>query len=508
MRVGNGDMSASYYGRITVLMKINDINERSVRVMSKSGIVKRIALIVSALMIFTVAVFPTVSYVITQTRPLTNTFRPTPYPLGQLTLNKTVEHPLGEGYTIPDAIKFLFNIDLGSDYAGKTLSAENGESFTADDEGNISVAVKPGSSLTLNGIFAGTSVTVTETDILPGFSVKDGQNEKNVIIQPDAVSVVDYINVYSPAEAEKNVALKGEKILRGRPWQEGDKFTFLLEYHTGDQWVSLGTREVEYDPLNDDFNKFDFSDALSALHFDSVGVYAFRMTEQAGHDEGVIYDMTVNHFNIAVTDSDMDGRLEISSVTASENAQAVKEQDGSHTVSVQFNNSFVPLPPVEDSVASSITVKKTVKNVGTASIGPEGFEFVLENNVSGEKTELKTDKNGNAIFDLLYTEKDIGVHTYKLYEVNTAVQNVTYSDKVYDVTVSVAFDDNGELKAVVSVDGQMTDDPVVYFENVYDADVDVPPTGDMVFTVIVMSLASSIGIMYMLTRKRRTHSTH
>lgn len=508
MRVGNGDMSASYYGRITVLMKINDINERSVRVMSKSGIVKRIALIVSVLMIFTVAVFPTVSYVITQTRPLTNTFIPTVYPLGQLTLNKTVEHPLGDGYTIPDAIKFLFNIALGSDYAGKTLRAENGESFTADGAGNISVSVKPGASLTLNGIFAGTSVTVTETDILPGFSVKGGQNEKNVIIQPDSVSVVDYINVYSPAKAENNVSVKGEKILHGRPWQDGDKFTFLLEYHTGEQWVSLGTRDVEYDPLNDAFNKFDFTDAILDLSFDAVGVYAFRMTEQTGQNEGVTYDTTVNHFNVAVTDVDMDGKLEISSVTAFENARAFREQDGSHTVNVLFNNSFTPPPPVEGSASASVTVKKTVKNVGTASLGPEGFEFVLENDVSGEKTELKTDKNGNAIFDLIYTENDIGVHTYKLYEVNTAVQNVTYSDKVYDVTVSVAFDDNGELKAVVSVDGQMTDDPVVYFENVYDADVDVPPTGDTMLAAIVTMLISSILTMLVLTRKRRIRSAH
>lgn len=470
--------------------------------MSKSCIVKRIALLISVLMIFAITVFPTVSYVITRTHPLANTFVPTTFPIGQLTLNKTVEHPLGSGYVIPDTIKFLFNIAFGSEYAGKTLNTESGESFIADSNGNISVAVNAGTSLTFNGIFAGTPVTITEKDILPGFSVKDNQIEKNVIISADDVSVVDFINVYSPAPAENNVSLNGEKILHGRPWQQGDKFTFLLEYHDGEKWLQLDTRTVEYDPQDDDFSKFDFTDVLSNLHFDSVGVYAFRMTEQVGDDESIVYDTTENHFNIAVTDDDMDGRLEISSVVASENAKAVEEQTGSYTVNVLFNNSFVSAPPPEGSAITSVTVKKTVKNVGTDCIGPENFEFVLEDAVGG-RTELKTDENGEAAFELIYTEKDIGTHSYKLYEVNTALENVTYSDKIYDVSVTVALDDNGELKATVAIDGEITDDPVAHFENIYDADVEIPPTGDMSLPIIVVSLITSITVIVVFTKKRR-----
>ena len=104
---------------------------------------------------------------------------------------------------------------------------------------------------------------------------------------------------------------------------------------------------------------------------------------------------------------------------------------------------------------------------------------------------------------MIYTEKDIGTHSYKLYEVNTALENVTYSDKIYDVSVTVALDDNGELKATVAIDGEITDDPVAHFENIYDADVEIPPTGDMSLPIIVVSLITSITVIVVFTKKRR-----
>lgn len=473
--------------------------------MSKAGIIKRIALIAAVLMLLCVSILPTVSYVITKTDPVINTFVPTTYPTGSLTLSKALEHPLGDNYTIPDAVKFLFNIALGADYAGKTVTTDNAGALTADSDGNVSVSLKAGASVTLNGIFEGTSVTVTEKDLAQGFSVKDGQISKNVIISADAVSSVDYINVYSPSDAENTVTLKGKKILHGRPWQNGDSFTFLLEYNDGENWLPIGEKTVTYDPDNGNFNEFDLTRELSSVAFDAVGVYAFRVTEKAGGDETITYDKTVNHFSITVTDNDMDGFLEISSVNASDNATAAENaENGGYTVNVLFNNTFTapPTPPQGDVVAS-VAVIKTVKNVGTDTITPEGFEFVLENTETSERSELMTDENGNGIFYLIYDETDVGEHSYKLYEVNTGIENVTYSEKVYDVTVSVAFDENGELCAYIAIDGELTDAPELSFENVYDADVDVPPTGDAALAVITASFAISAVAFALTYRKRR-----
>ena len=474
--------------------------------MSKLNIAKRLALLLSLLMVFTASVFPTLAYVITQTHSVVNTFLPTTYPVGQLTLSKAVEHSLGLDYIIPDAIEFLFDITLGEEYAGKKLTTDSGDELIADSNGNVSVSVKPGSSLTLNDIFEGTDVKITEHQTLPGFTVKDGEVTKNAVIVADSVVNVDYINVYAPANAENTVTLKGEKILQGRPWQDGDKFTFLLEYHDGESWISLGTQSVEFDPDDANFNKFDFTAQLSDVAFDAVGVYAFRMTEQEGTDETIAYDSTVNYFNITVADHNMDGKFEISSVVASENATASEnEANGTYSVNVVFNNTYEftpPQPPVEGSASSRITVKKTVKNVGAEAIGPENFEFVLENIDSGDKITLKTDKNGLAVFDLLYTEEDIGTHNYKLYEVNTGLADVTYSEKVYDVTITVSRNEDGIMSADVLVDGEKTGDAVAVFENIYDKEVVIPPTGDTLLIVLVALFAVSALAIRFIKRKR------
>ena len=185
--------------------------------MSKLNIAKRLALLLSLMMVFTASVFPTLAYVITQTHSVVNTFLPTTYPVGQLTLSKAVEHSLGLDYIIPDAIEFLFDITLGEEYAGKKLTTDSGDELIADSNGNVSVSVKPGSSLTLNDIFEGTDVKITEHQTLPGFTVKDGEVTKNAVIVADSVVNVDYINVYAPANAESELAGRASTKLRSSP---------------------------------------------------------------------------------------------------------------------------------------------------------------------------------------------------------------------------------------------------------------------------------------------------
>ena len=58
---------------------------------------------------------------------LVNTFKPLQNITSDLVISKTVEHPLGEGYAIPDNIAFDFEVNLGKDYAGSRLTTTNGE---------------------------------------------------------------------------------------------------------------------------------------------------------------------------------------------------------------------------------------------------------------------------------------------------------------------------------------------------------------------------------------------
>lgn len=474
----------------------------------KAKIIRRIAMLISLVMLITSTVNTTYGFIVTSTDPIVNTFVPEDVAVNGLAISKTVEHPLGADYKIPDNITFDFKVELGAYYANAKLNTTQGE-MTADASGNLTVTVKPGVALGIEGLNEGTKVKVTELATeLNGFAIK-GESTKEVTIGADGNASVSFVNVYTPdAVKADEIIVGGIKILEGREWQSGDSFSFKLEQQSGDSWTDLGNKTVTYSADNADFNKFDFSDVFSALTFDKVGTYTFRMSEVKGELDNVDYDETVNHFTVKVTDVDMDGKLEINTVAGTENAK-VTTANGKYTVSVIFNNTFVPpVVPDPDPITVGIDVNKTVENTGTIKIGPEGFEFVLENVATGEKTALKSDANGKAKFELNFTKSDIDkTYTYKLYETNEGRVGMTYDNDVYEITVSVSLNSDNQLVAAVKVNGASAETVVAEFQNTYHADETVaPPTGDnsnLTFWFIMMIVSGTALVVLTVFDRRK-----
>ncbi len=444
--------------------------------MLKNKIFRRLALLVSLIVLLTSTVNTTFGFIVTKTDSLINTFVPFDSIINNLLISKNVEHPFGDEYVIPDNISFDFKVDFGSVYANTTIKTTNGD-INADKNGSIQITVKPGKTFAVEGIDAGTKVTVTEIQKDgSGFTVKDGASTMEGIVAEDGSLKFDYVNIYAPASVQPtNVTVEGTKVLEGRDWQSGDTFSFTLEQKQSDEsWTVIGTKAVTYDAENADFNQFDFSDLVQALTFDKVGTYNFRMTEVVGNLENVDYDKSVNTFAIKVTDVDMDGKLEVSTVTAAQNA-SVKEMDGKYTISVTFNNTFIPIVPDPEDIAVKIDVDKTVKNTGSSSIGPAGFEFVLENTVSDGKLTLKTDENGDAAFYLPFTAADVGkMFTYKLSEINNGMPGVTYDTKVYDISIAITLGADNKLVASITMNGEKVDKAIASFENIYHTELPAP----------------------------------
>ncbi len=471
-------------------------------------------------MLLTSTAQTTFGMIITKTDSIINTFTPVHAIINDLIIGKSVEHPFGEDYVIPDDISFDFTVELGASYSGQMVKTSAGE-LTADENGVITVSVKPGSSFAVKDLEEGTTVKVTEIQKeSSGFSVNDGVASKEITVTADGNAILDFVNVYSPAPVQPtNVTVGGTKILDGRQWQEGDSFTFLLEQENADgSYISLGTKTVSYDANDPDFNVFDFSDVFSALSFDSVGTYSFRMTELAGSLSYVDYDETINTFAVKVTDVDMDGSLEINNILASQNAK-VAESDGIFNVNVTFNNSYVPpVVPQPGEVAIAVTVNKTVKNTGSATIGPEGFSFILENASTGEKKSLRTDSNGKAVFNIIFGSADIGsTYDYKLYEIDDSKQGITYDKKVYSISVSVILGPDNLPHTEVKIDGVVTGNCVASFENTYNSSAPqipskpsspnqggAPQTGksNVVFWMIVMLVSGSLFIVLLKLDRR------
>ena len=471
-------------------------------------IIRRIAMLLSLVMLITSTIGTTYCYIVTKTDPITNVFVPGTASVSGLTISKTVEHPLGDDYAIPGNISFDFNVELGSYYAGAKLNTTAGE-MTADASGTLSVTIKPGATFGIEGLEEGTVVKVTEKmTTLDGFAVK-GDATKTVTVGADGTASISFVNTYTPdAVKPSNVTVSGVKVLEGRQWQVGDSFSFVLEQKDGESWTRLGEQTVTYDAENANFSKFDFSDVFLALTFDKVGTYTFRMSEIVGTLENVDYDKTVNHFTVKVTDVDMDGKLEINTASGTENAAVTKTNDG-YAVTVTFNNTFVPpVVPDPDPITVQIGIDKIINNVGEATHGKGGFQFVLKNTETSEGLGATSADNGKASFSLTFTKADIGkTHTYKLSETNQGFAGMTYDTDVHEITITVSLNENNELVAALTMDGKSVTALSATFENTYDADTPVaPPTGDnsnlTLWFILMIVSGSALVALTVYDRKR------
>ncbi|MBE6729754.1 MAG: hypothetical protein E7568_05940 [Ruminococcaceae bacterium] len=468
----------------------------------KNKLIRRIALLASVIMLLTSAVNTTYGFIVTQTDSLINTFVPLSSNVSNIVINKSVEHSLGNDYKIPDNIAFDFKVELGLLYANTSLKTDKGDIVT-DKNGEFTVSVKPNIPFKIEGIDVGTKIKVTEIQKEGnGFTVKDGAI-KEATVSESGGAEVKFINTYNPkAVSLVNVTVEGTKILEGRDWQTGDTFAFILESkNQNGVWEKLSEKTVTFDEKNKDFNKFSFSDIIKTLEFTKVGTYKFRMSEVIGNLENVDYDKSINTFEIKVTDTDMDGMLEIGGVTAGQNA-SVSTKNGNYNVAVTFNNTFVPAISEPDDISVDITVNKTVKSTGKLSITSAGFEFVLENSETKEKTVLESGEDGKAVFKLPFTAKDIGkTYTYKLYERNNGIDGVTYDTSVYDININIT-EQNNMIIASVTVDGKGVDTVLLEFENIYHKTT--PPTGDnnitFWFVLMIISAMSCIALI-VLDRK-------
>lgn len=305
--------------------------------------------------------------IIAKQQPVVNTFVPGGEESGGLLVHKKVEHPYGEDYALPSGLKFDFKITLGSYYANARIHTTAG-TLKADGEGAIAVSVQPGTAFGIQQLRPGDTVRVTERlQEGSGFTVK-GEATQSVIIPAIGNAEVTFTNTYAPAAVHPaGVTLKGEKKLVGRDWQEGDAFTVLLERQTSAGWEPMATRTLKKGSAI-----FDFTAELQAGVYTAPGSYNYRLTEQKGSAEGITYDATVYPLCLTVTDRDMDGKLELSNVTAG--YDTLQKGEGTYRIFIPFENVYTAPDQAgkpEQSVKPEQPPKPGVPSPNTG----ESFEF-------------------------------------------------------------------------------------------------------------------------------------
>ncbi len=258
-------------------------------------------------------------------------------------------------------------------------------------------------------------------------------------------------NSYKATDA--TVSIGGTKVLKNRTLAENE-FKFFL--YPADETYAVDEEATAMEAKN----KADGTFAFDAITFEEIGTYFFVISEDPDTTaERVTNDTAVYHVAIEIKDNE-DGKL----YEASRVITKVGSDDA--VESIVFNNIFTPKP---EDITVDIGVAKTVVNKGSEKIGPEDFEFVLENTATKEKWNVKSDTAGNAGFTLGYTEDDIGkTFTYKLTELNGGKENVTYSAVEHIITVAIELNENNELVATLTKNGEKESAVVAEFENVYD----------------------------------------
>jgi len=364
---------------------------------------KNILLIIFLLTLFFASNKNTIMYLFDKTSPITSIFTPDNYTNGTLTIIKKVEHPFEENYVIPNNIEFEFEVNLGTYYANQIITTTKGE-YTTDENGIIKIKIKPNSNITIQNIDEGTEVIVSEKEDKPGFNPQE-ENIKKITVSSEEESIIEFINTYNPLSITgENIILKGTKILEGRNWQEGDNFTFKLEYQNEqDEWIELGTKTITYDAKNKEFNKYNFTDIIQSFIFETRKTYKFRLSEVIGNLENIDYDKTINNFEIIIEDKDINGILEIKEIKNYQNITITKEEE-KHIIEVIFNNTYkqeeIKIEYNDNKEQSillgdTILVKDTDYNIETILNnfdGIEGYAYTIydKNNNEVETTKIRT----------------------------------------------------------------------------------------------------------------------
>ena len=242
----------------------------------------------------------------------------------------------------------------------------------------------------------------------------------------------EFNNSYGASKTPATLAVK--KILTGRELK-ADEFEFTLTDQDGN---------VKETVKNDKDGNVKFS----ALSFDKVGTFTYKIAEKAGTATGITYDTKT----ITAT------------VTVADNGKGVLEATVSYDDEKAFENTYTPA-----GATSVILGAKKVLEGKDLEAGKYSFEL---KKADGTVVETVTNAaDGTVTFSpISYDESQVGTHKYTISEVAGSEAGITYDKTVQEVEVTVEKVSATELKATASKEAND-----LVFTNIYTpAKTEVP----------------------------------
>ena len=375
-----------------------------------------------------------------------------PVQTGGLTISKTIELTPDQGTVIDKDQEFQFTLKV-LDTAGKPIAGTySGLDFS--DEGTASFSLKHGESMTIEGLPAGATYTVTETpvDHYTQTTPADGAPATGTI-PADGAAEAAFVNTYKADDSDPTT-LELTKVFEGHEWTEGYSFTFVLAGENGAPMPENNTVTVSGPQPTG-----EAPIAFGPITYKSVGTYTYTVTETAGENPGIGYDTHTAKVTVEV--SDVDGKL-MPSVTYEKDVFTNTYNTGTVTVDTSVGLQVVKNMTGRGIMDGDFTF--TMAGADDASVARLNDGQPLSFSTSG----AALDSAGNVASEtinvptgLTFTNEDAGnTYTYTVSEnvpegaVDNELDGVTYDDTVYTVAFAITENGKGTLSVETFVDGE------------------------------------------------------
>ena len=311
----------------------------------------------------------------------------------------------------------------------------------------------------------------------------DGQ-----VVSDDSRRVL-FENTYHAADASFTTADFGlTKVLKGRDWQNGDSFAFLLEGVNGapvpigddgapSTRVVLGPEDVV-----DGAAKIDFG----SIVYTQPGQYDYRVTEERGSAGGMSYSDNVAAFRVTVRDNTETGKLEATVSRISGDSEFVNTYDSSIPSDQLVSPHFSKVLEGRDwRAGDSFTFTISAKTVGAPLPVDANGEEVTSVTVHNA-TEAKDFTFGTIPFTYDMVRDGERTFVYEVTENASGISGISDDKHTATVTVTVADRGNGTMSAVVANGSNV-------FTNTYSSQLNYTAAGGLSVTKRMDGRAMSAG---------------
>ena len=303
-------------------------------------------------------------------------------------------------------------------------ASQNGSDATASvKDGNVTVTLKADEYYEINELPAGTKYAVveTESEIPKGYTLSESTGAYGSI-STDTVTA-KFVNTYN---TEGDITFSGTKELNNRELKEGE-FTFELYGSDGEMLESVTNKaDGSYSFKTIEYTGEDLDTDEDDHYVETKKTY--KVVEKAGDDKLIIYDKT--EYEITVTLKD-DGKGTIETT-------ADPEESTYDFVNTYIAKGEIMVQKVLDGRdwtnddTFTFTLKAITENA------PMPAETTLE--ITGEtKDHLKS-------FGSIDFIKE-GSYKYVVTEKKGDAKGLTYDEKEHEVTITVEYDEKGNLVA-------------------------------------------------------------